>query len=115
MAVYLHLPLIVAARGASWGPLMAFGTCMFPVAAVPFPVPCTVFLRVGLGAGVYACCLLSLPCLDPRRRYSLNGQGSDWVAPLRNMTSDTDNLFGETAFNNRTVRLLLWMIHMDHM
>jgi len=37
-------------------------------------------------------------------RYSLDGTGYNWTAPRRNMTSWTDNLFGETAFNNSKVK-----------
>jgi hypothetical protein len=37
-------------------------------------------------------------------RFSLDGAGASWTAPRANMTSDRDNLFGETCLNNTKVK-----------
>jgi hypothetical protein len=37
-------------------------------------------------------------------RYSLDGTGLNWTSPRREMKSYSDNIFGETAFNNSKVK-----------
>jgi hypothetical protein len=74
--------------------------CMCVIAGASVRVRAHVQAPTGCAAEVVCVDMCGVPCV---RRYSLNGQGTDWVAPRRNMTSFSDNIFNETAFNNSKV------------